>query len=311
MASSAASPGRRERLRRPRRSRLALVLASGGLLGCEAAQCEAKATMLWPIHLSAIPFSSPGVDALEPPEFAKELANIALRGYEAFVEKFLPKELEGDEQFADEFRATDHSRVNLAFRRWQQHAFADHFGFPVDTLSWQVAEARRVAGVPYSWNELYDSPKFGRLRQWILQISRQYLERSGGEPANQNLTSFVWVEVFGHGDAMSPRILKPGAYLMGRYFVAANKGSFKFNFEDPRGINPPYGKTFSHAPQLGQMLLLPPWVSTFITPNMFPEPAVSLNFAVYPGEGVREGKDRTASLKVDSRAPVPKPQPRR
>eukprot|EP00438_Fugacium_kawagutii_P022596 Skav212134 [mRNA] locus=scaffold1323:200799:203914:- [translate_table: standard] len=82
----------------------------------------AAVDFLWPIHVSKFPLSTDGVNSLEPPAFGEELVKVALAGFEEYVNKTLPLELELDKQFADEFHAADHSRVNLAFRRWQKRA---------------------------------------------------------------------------------------------------------------------------------------------------------------------------------------------
>lgn len=40
------------------------------------------------------------------------------------MNKTLPLELELDKAFAEEFNSADHSRVNLAFHRWQKRVYA-------------------------------------------------------------------------------------------------------------------------------------------------------------------------------------------
>eukprot|EP00439_Symbiodinium_sp_Y106_P014685 s3939_g2.t1 len=91
----------------------------------EAAQAD-KGVMkfLWPIHLSSVPLSTPDAEAFESPDFHKELAEIGLRGFQEYVNKTLPKELELDKPFSEAFMTADHSRVNLGFRRWQKRALS-------------------------------------------------------------------------------------------------------------------------------------------------------------------------------------------
>jgi len=273
--------------------------------------------------------STPGVESFEEPSFAEELAEIGLRGFEEYVNHTLPKELELDKPFAEAFDAADHSRVNLAFRRWQKKVFATHHQDIFEANFDESAEGGslldvgptaeslaghtvgRMAGgdsqaswpkVGYSWPELYDNAAFKRLRARINEIARLYLKRSGHdrEDLPRKFRIFIWVEVFQPGDALRPSAHTDGGYVMGRYWVRAQKNSMKFNFEDPRGINPPFGKTHSLSVAEGTMTLFPSWASHFVTPNMKKTTAVCYVFSVYPENGntMDFEDDSTGSLVV-------------
>ncbi|CAK9086807.1 unnamed protein product, partial [Durusdinium trenchii] len=128
---------------------------------------------------------------------------------------------------------------------------------------------------------------FRKLRFHINALSKLYLKRTGHDPRNlpKAFRSFVWVEVFRKGDSLRPSAHTDGGYLMGRYWPQLKKNALKFNFEDPRGINPPFGKTHSHLAEEGDLTMFPTWASHFITPNMKSQPAVCYTFAVYPEDG--------------------------
>merc|ERR1719350_2775121 len=83
---------------------------------------------------------------------------------------------------------------------------------------------------------------------------------------------------------MSPRPRMQGAYLAGRVFTQIIEGAHKYNIDDPRGINPPFGKTFSLMPRPGDMILHPGWTSYTVTPNMKKEPTVCFPFLIYPAD---------------------------
>lgn len=242
-------------------------------------------TLLWPIHLSSVALSGPNASVLEGPEFGVELAQIGAAGFQRYLSTILPSELAADQELAAEFAQADHSRVNVAFERWQRRAFADSSGMALEELaSWGQA-ARRLPGVNYSWPELHGSRVFQRLKARIAELSKLYLKRSGYQDVPKTFQIYIWAEVYNRGDALRPGARTTGAYLTGRFWASAQKGTLKLNFEDPRGINPPYGKTYSHAVYEGNLVLFPVWVSHFITPNMQDYAAVCYSFLVYPPGG--------------------------
>jgi len=260
--------------------------------------------LLWPIHISKVPLSQPGVKSLESVEFGKELAELALQGFDTYVNKTLPRELDLDKRFADEFHNSDHSRVNLAFRRWQKRVFGDmnedifsdgqpgedilDIGPQADFLAGTVAQSPRLNEIEYTWPELYKNATFKKLRSRINELAKLYLKRSNMPPENipKKFRVFIWAEVFRKGDSLSPRAHTDGGLLMGRYWPQMKKNALKFNFEDPRGINPPFGKTHSHATEEAVLSMFPTWASHFITPNMKKGTVVCLCFIVYdPADG--------------------------
>lgn len=277
----------------------AIVLVSlPRLAGAELA--KGKTMLLWPIHLNLLPFSSPSAPSLEPATLGDELTDIALAGFKDYVSEILPKELQIDEQLSKQYNSSDHSRVNVAFLRWQKRVFADLHNISVEELTSRGDWAPHLQAVRYDWPQLYQSAGFKKLKTRISELSRVYLKRSGYKQLPKQFRIFIWVEVFQTGDAMRPWVRTDGAYLTGRYFSSFEKGSLKLNFEDPRGINPPYGKTNSIAPYEGMMALFPAWVSQFITPNMRSQTAVSFNFLVYAADGntLNWEEDLTAKIEV-------------
>eukprot|EP00928_Gymnodinium_smaydae_P086819 TRINITY_DN71241_c0_g1_i1.p1 TRINITY_DN71241_c0_g1~~TRINITY_DN71241_c0_g1_i1.p1 ORF type:complete len:321 (-),score=80.04 TRINITY_DN71241_c0_g1_i1:154-1077(-) len=264
-------------------------------LACLGASCVGKAvlkgerTLLWPIHVSKVLVSggSSKEAALEPGSFGKELAAIGKKGFQRYLKEVLPKELQLDAEFAASFSASDHSRTNLAFKRWQMRSFAAREKLPIKRLTALGEKVPQIPGANYSWPEAYDNAEFNKLLNYVRKMTKVYLKRVGYDEAHykQKFIIFPWFEVYEFGEAMRPGALTNGAYLFGRYFAAADKNSMKFNFEDPRGINPPYGKTHTMKVDEGRLYLLPSWVSTFMTPNMKNHTHVCVAFLIYPEHG--------------------------
>lgn len=241
-------------------------------------------TLLWPIHFSSMPLSTPEKASLETPEFGAELAKIGMNCFRRYKDTILPKELELDKRFAAEFAVSDHSRVNFAFMRWQKRVFAERNGISPEDLTGRGDIVPKLKGIDYSWPEFYDNPLYKQLIKRFTQVAKLYLKRTGyTDPEKYRI--FTWAEVFQEGDAQRPWARTDGAYVMGRYFAKAKKFALKFNFEDPRGVNPPFGKTYSHAAFQGNLVMFPTWVSHFITPNMFNSTQVCFGFLVYPQDG--------------------------
>lgn len=269
-----------------------------------------KVTYLWPVHFSSVPLSKSKAQpqAFEPEEFGTELRNIGLARFNEYLTSVLPKELEIDKEANAEFQKADHSRINMGFFRWQKRVFADHEGVPVEQLSARGDLAPRLDGINYSWPELYENRAFRKLKTRITELAKLYNKRAGYKESPSKFRIFSWVEVYNKGDALRPGARTDGAYLMGRYFADAKSDSLKMNFEDPRGINPPYGKTFSHPVYQGNMVIFPTWVSHFITPNMGDHTAVCFVFLVYPpgGNTLNWRHDSNADIRIERNLSVGK-----
>jgi len=273
-------------------------------------------THMWPIHFSSLPLSAPDKKSAFPPDLGDALAQLAEAKFDEYLTSILPLELKSDETFAKTFHEADHSRVNLAFQRWQKLAFAEIENVPVYRFLGQGEYASRIHGVNYSWPELYESPAFKKLKHFIMDLTRHYNKKNGFAPESpaggKHFQVILWAEVFRKGDAMRPGASVNGAFLRGRYYAMCERGAIKQNFEDPRGINPPYGKTYSHSPYRGNLVLYPTWASHFITPNMLNTTIVSFSFMAFPLDGayVDSNDDQTGKIVVEKQIMI-EPMPTR
>ena len=93
-------------------------------------------------------------------------------------------------------------------------------------------------------------------------------------------------------------------------FAQVAPKSIKVHIEDPRGINPPYGKTHVVTPQQGELVMFPSWISHVITPNTAANSTVVVfAFCVYPVEGPTDldwEDDPTGSMVVKKEFELPK-----
>lgn len=251
----------------------------------KARTLEGNVTFLWPLRVTTTPLSErPGKNskpALEPSSFGEELTALALAGYRRYVKEVLPAELERDPAFAKAFWDSDFSRVNFAFKRFQRRALAWHHGIAEAEVP-GLSDGRGLEGVK-SWPELHASDVFSRLTRRMSSLAWASLVRSGYRDEQLNGSrALIWAEVFEHGDFQRPEMRNDGAFGFGRYWAAAQEGAVNFNFEDPRGINPPYGKIHSFQPRTGDFMVFPPWSSSFVTPNIREEPVVCYCAMFYP-----------------------------
>mmetsp|Transcript_133374 Transcript_133374/g.231664 ORF Transcript_133374/g.231664 Transcript_133374/m.231664 type:complete len:368 (-) Transcript_133374:47-1150(-) len=251
---------------------------------------------IWPVNVWSVPLTSypgQGAPGLEHPALLRTLTTIGERAFDRYVRDVLPRELEADPVFAEEFAQLDGSRVNQGFARWQKRVFSRLKRVPLDELSMDGKPIPRYQNISYEWPELYESKEYKLLRRHINKIASSYLSsmsKEGGDE-RQRMRIFIWVEVYRFADSRKPLALTGSmvtGVLFARYMSQYGRGAQKFNFEDPRGINPPFGRTHSHQPRQGEMLLFPSWSSTFITPNPVNNSNVFFNFLCWPQGGSRE-----------------------
>lgn len=268
------------------------MLLAAGLRECFAKEALATSVdqdtkYLWPVTLWSVPFAGP--EGLEPAEFNSELATIGQDAFDHFRQTILPKELEANARFREWYENGEASRVNLAFVRWQKQVFAQKFKVPIDELFWNGEDVKKSKKVSYQWDAFYKSPLYVRLRKRIEQVVQGFVTYVDGERP-QKMRTFIWAEVYRHREFHRP-VVKTGSYCTGMLWVRFKKnqaGSAKLMIEDPRGVNPPYGKTHSILPSEGMLNVWPSWTSHFISPNMVNSTNVVFGFISQPHGGSPE-----------------------
>lgn len=244
---------------------------------------------IWPVSTWAVPLASSDGKGLLEASLASNLAEIGERAFDKYVKEVLPVELKTDPKFAADFAASDASRMNLGFVRWQKRVYSELRKVPLIELSWDGSPIPHYKEVSYAWKEFYGSPDFKKLRHQIDRLSGLYLNNIGkdGERGRRRFRTFIWAEVYRNADSQRPHV-HTGASTAGVFFSrysSSKEGAQKFSFEDPRGINPPFGKTHNHQPKQGEVLLFPSWASHFITPHRSNSTNVYFNFVCWPPDG--------------------------
>mmetsp|Transcript_34565 Transcript_34565/g.73326 ORF Transcript_34565/g.73326 Transcript_34565/m.73326 type:complete len:304 (-) Transcript_34565:2-913(-) len=246
-------------------------------------EVKSQIEYLWPIHLQVLPLAArvKGAEGVESPEFAAKLASIVEKKYQEFIKTELPKEIAADPNYKARFDSDDAGRYNQAFRTWQRRAAATKYRWPVNEIDGlDLLRVPKTQGVQYNFDELYESPEYKAFVRHVERLARAYVKRMDENSAPPKFRIFVWGEVFPKAVATRPHI-HTGGYCAGTFFVRQPKGASRFNFEDPRGINPPYGKTHMKQPQQGELILFPGWASHFNSPNSHETTRVELSFVAY------------------------------
>lgn len=229
-----------------------------------------------------------GEDAAEVDRWRSELAAIGETGFQRYLKEILPSELKLDQQFAAEFQVADESRWNLGFFRWQKRVYSKASKISTEELLWDGKPVPALKGVDYDWAELH-KPKM--LASMVKRISTPLARYKKVAEANLELgrgrrARFIpWVEVYRPGEFQRPHT-HTGSPVVGIIALRCGFESQRMAIEDPRGINPPFGRKYTHAFKQGDVLFFPSWTSHLMEPNRHNETNIFLSFAVQGQEGV-------------------------
>jgi len=272
--------------------------------------------VLWATPVEVVP-TSKDIGGWEPSTLAERLATEAIRGSREFhgtIEGSL-----SDDHFVSRYLmgSRDPDEQNEAFFAWQRALFSAAGDVAAARLSTAEAGAP-LRGANTTWPQLQELPEYARIHKVVDRLSRRYLERSGlKRDVAQALkySVFSWASVYG-GSQMSLMRSSSGVYHVALYFAKAGKYSGKLRLTDPRGSSDPFGRTWTHAPRSGDLVLFPSWVKYMLTPgdesegrekaNVEPETVV-YTFHVQPETGIRQPQDWWVDPLADIRFSRPAP----
>lgn len=283
----------------------AVAVAFGGLqrLPCVLAEdsLESKpitdqdVMYIWPVTVWNLPLKNFGKDKGQGSEVSDEelvahVADLAEKGYERYLHEVLPRELEIDTAFAEEFRVSDGSlevrtgtEVNMGFLRWQKRVFSKRSRSPVEELNWDGKPVPKHPDISYDW-DLYSDRYFNLLLRKVKQTAIKYLG-SFGDRHEGKFRLFPWVEVYRKHDFQRPHV-HTGAQCAATFFARSDAATGpKLVFEDVRGMNPPFGQRHEMAPVQGELVLHPSWASHYVAPNQGNTTHVFISFLFWPPNG--------------------------
>jgi uncharacterized protein (TIGR02466 family) len=136
-----------------------------------------------------------------------------------------------------------------------------------------------------------------------------YLERIGGE-REIGLDAdrmHVWASV--HESCSShPRHVHPGATVSGVVYLSVPLAAGSLVFSDPRGAVPPFEDTVRFEPDVGDLVLFPPWLPHEVSPNCAassPRMSISFNYVDPPKENDVWGSATARFTHAIPPAPLP------
>ncbi|CAK9049447.1 Hypothetical protein SCF082_LOCUS27409 [Durusdinium trenchii] len=245
---------------------------------------------VWPMVVMRVsPLQSAGGSQTQS-DWLGGLAEVGEQGFLRYLKEVIPLELKLDQPFADAFHMADESRWNLGFFRWQKRVYSKVHKVSVQEILWDGKPVPALPGVNYQWEELH---KAKRLKSLVKSISEHLGAYKKVAEANLQVDRrggfrFIpWVEVYRPGEFQHPHA-HTGSPVVGIIALKCGFETQRMIIEDPRGINPPFGRKYQHAFKQGDMILFPSWASHFMDPNRHNETHVFLSFAIQGPGGVKE-----------------------
>ena len=283
-------------------------MPSNGLQGARLASTPRMAysplepdalTMLFPTPLLRVSLNS-----VLPPETLDNLAESILESWQAHgsEQKLLPETdaTRGSDWDDKAVKARSADAMNEEFFYFQRRRFGvtGHASAPKPE-SWMASEAAQEL------IEAVTAAASGYLERVAhysgLTIGRRH--ETDGEWQIDADDWHVWASVHETGSSHASHV-HSGAKLSAVVYVRTPPGSGAICFLDPRGRLPPFERQVRHPPEVGDLLVFPPWLSHAVTSSAVDRdagPRISVSFNLVEPEGSGGGArwgDATACLEV-------------
>eukprot|EP00933_Yihiella_yeosuensis_P051694 TRINITY_DN49681_c0_g1_i1.p1 TRINITY_DN49681_c0_g1~~TRINITY_DN49681_c0_g1_i1.p1 ORF type:complete len:352 (+),score=44.66 TRINITY_DN49681_c0_g1_i1:41-1057(+) len=231
--------------------------------GIPPAQPTSTVYNLHSTHIQIIPTAAEHGGFLSK-EIIQSVAMEAINGWKDFRDNIRPSLPLGHDlaEAPDE----EAGQLNHAFYFYQRNLF-ERGGDLKKALMTKYDEPLDIDGPNTSWPAMNANQNFHLMKDIISKASRGYLERSGMDPAQVaklKYSLFHWVAINGPGEYHGQHA-HTGEYHVGVFYAQVEEGAGKIIFYDPRGYNPPFGRTFVYQPRAGDIVLFPSWLSHMAT----------------------------------------------
>eukprot|EP00933_Yihiella_yeosuensis_P041355 TRINITY_DN35750_c0_g1_i2.p1 TRINITY_DN35750_c0_g1~~TRINITY_DN35750_c0_g1_i2.p1 ORF type:complete len:347 (-),score=53.47 TRINITY_DN35750_c0_g1_i2:463-1404(-) len=263
-----------------------LLIQFAGVQTSKPIQVHHKYRYLWPTLVVFDEFVGKASKQYEGAQKVyRVLARLAQKGYDRYINEYLPIELEKDKEFADEFKDMDHtSKWNNCFHRWQRRVLARLFRTNLNAILDYGAYVPNVKGVGIIWDEFYDTKALKGVKKTLGQKFKQFY-RTAGVQAPPGSDIFVWTEVYRPGEAsVIPRTFT-GYQVFGCIALAMEKGQMTLTLMDPRGGTAPFGQKEEFQLETGDYVMMPSFTEFYLSPNIGNSTATLLYYAFLPDGG--------------------------
>lgn len=153
----------------------------------------------------------------------------------------------------------------------------------------EATHANAGGGGNTTWPELNGLPEYQRVRKYLEQFSRRYLQDQTGLPDVNDLeySMFSWFGIHRKGEMHGPHT-HVGEYHVGVYYARVGPEGGVLRMQDPRGHSPPFGREIIIKVKSGQVVLFPSWMSHMATlsgESSDGKPRVAMAFNIGPRSG--------------------------
>jgi len=243
---------------------------------------------IWPTSVLNMSLANAYDGANEEKTWAR-LGQVVEKGYDYYVKKVLPRELELDPVLAEKHTSADGSTINEAWLRWQKRVFSMAKNVPIEELNWDGKPVPQFDGVPYKWKELHDSSDTKFFLKSITHVARHYIKQFAEQDGRfSRMLTFMWAEVYEPGDFQHMRV-HTGAAIAGLYCLKAadaddGRGP-EIVFLDPRGQHPPFGHSKTFRLRQHDLLMWPSWAPHALSVHPGNSRSVYVKFLIWPPGG--------------------------
>jgi len=199
------------------------------------------------------------------------------------------------EKHSGAFEDAGRDQHGAAFSRWQRDVLSRHKRNPLRNTSVPVSATGKVNAVSAEAETsllklLSNSDAYARIRRWAVSLGEHYLQDAAQLSVSEEapLQAMVWCEALRHADMVGPEA-HFGSVAAGLVWSRQQQSVRRWVFQDPRGINAPFGRRYEVNADEGVAAVFPSFLSYYVEPggpneghDTMAEVALLWRFAVWP-----------------------------